>query len=121
MIQLWSLQQMYYTAVCFPVCHNCQLSEGTFLHTICQCSKVRPLWSQVTEFIADKFGLPNVCNPLLCLLGVIEDEEMDAVTKSFLKLLFFYGSKLIARRWIYVEQLTVGMWLKWVNTDIPLY
>lgn len=53
------------------------MSEGTFRHMVWERSKVRPLWSQVTEFIADKFDHSNVCNHLLCLLGVIEDEEMD--------------------------------------------
>lgn len=85
------------------------------------CSKIRPLWSHATEFIADNFSLPNVCSPLVCLLGAIEDEEMDAATKLFLTLLFFYVRKLIARRWIHVENLTLGMWIKLVSADIPLY
>lgn len=41
------------------------------------CSKMRPLWSKVREFIVDKFGLPNMCSHL----GNIENEEMDMATK----------------------------------------
>lgn len=38
-----------------------------------------------------------------------------------IRLLFFYACKLIVRRWIHVEYLSVGMRLKLVNTDIRLY
>lgn len=129
MIQL----DIYITYIFTPVClfcmhkrdsalgHKCQLSEGTFLHMVWELSKVRHLWFQMTEFIADKFCLPNVCNPLLYLLEVIGDEEMDATTKLFFRLLFFYVCKFKARRWINAECLTMGMWLKLVKADIPLY
>lgn len=29
------------------------------------CTKIRPLWSMVTEFIADKFAIPNIYSPLI--------------------------------------------------------
>lgn len=45
---------------------------------------MRPLWSQLTEFIGNIFAFPHICNPLLDLLGVIEDEELDVATKLFL-------------------------------------
>lgn len=58
---------------------------------IWECSKVKPLWSKVTEFIADTFDFPNICSPLVCLLGVVfEDETMDTAIKLFLRLLFCF-------------------------------
>lgn len=93
-------------------CHKCKGSEGTFFHMIWDCPKIRPLWCQVTEFISDHFDLPNICSPIRCLLGVFDQEELNLNTKLFLRILYFGMRKLIARRWIYDEQLTLGMWKK---------
>lgn len=53
-------------------------------------------------------------------MGVIEDEEMGGATKQFL-ILFFYVRKLIARRWIYAETLTLGMCTRLINANLLLY
>lgn len=86
-----------------------------------ECIKVRPLWSQVTEFISDKFALPNICSPMRRLLGIFDQEELNAHTKLFLRILYFGVKKLIARRWIHEEQLTLGMWIKIINADLMMY
>lgn len=96
MIQLRYLHQMYYTPVRLlrmrkryvMTCHKCLGDEGTFLHMIWECTKIRP-WSMVTEFIADKFNLPNICSPLHCLLGIFEQDESDVYTKLFLRIPYF--------------------------------
>lgn len=129
MIQLRYLHQMYYTPTRLfkmhirdnPECHKCGGNEGTFLHMVWDCPKIRPLWSQVTEFISDHFDLPNICSPMRCLLGGFDQEEINANTKLFLRLLYFGMRKLIAQRWIHDEQLTLGMWIKIINADILLY
>lgn len=45
---------------------------------------------------------------------------MSNATKLFISHLFFYVHKLMARRWIYADTLTLAMW-KLVNADLPLY
>lgn len=85
MIQLRYLHQMYYT----PDCHKCLGADATFVHMVWECPKVRPLWSMVTEFIADNFDLPNICSPLQCLLGLFDQEEVNEHTKLFLRILYF--------------------------------
>lgn len=124
---LVSIHFTYYTPlrlICMwksesALCHICQLFQGTFIHMVWECPKIRPLWSQVTEFMADHFGFPNICNPLLCLLGAINDEKN--VTKQFIRLIRFYVRKPIAIRWIYTETFTLAMWEKLVNADPTLY
>lgn len=65
------------------------------MHMVWDCSRVRPLWSQVTQFVAETFELLNICSPLLGILGVIEDDVMRNNTRMFLRLLFYYVRKLI--------------------------
>lgn len=72
------------------LCHNCRLTDGMFIYMMWECSKIRPLWLKVTEFILDNFHLPIVCNPEVCLLDVIENDEVNNTTKKFLRLLVFY-------------------------------
>lgn len=64
-----------------PLCHKCKAEQGDFLHMVWACGKIMPFCSEVTEFIASTFELPNVCNPKWCLLGVFEDVDLSARTK----------------------------------------
>lgn len=118
------IHQLYYTQIrlCKTeslTCHKFLSAEATYFHMVWKCTKLRPLWSMVTEFITDKFAVPNICSPLRCLLGIFEQEEFDA--QLFLQILYFGGRKLIVRRWISMEKLTLGMWMKVINYDILLY
>lgn len=82
-IQLRYLHQMYYTAARLfhmrrrdsATCHKCLGAEGTFLHMVWECTKIRPSWSTVTEFIAVKFDPPNICSPLRCLLEIFDQQN----------------------------------------------
>lgn len=88
---------------------------------VCEGTKIRPLWSMVTEFVTDKLALPNICSSLRCLLEIFEQEELDVYSQLFLRILYFGVWKLIGRRWISMEKLTLGMWMKVINDDILLY
>lgn len=76
------------------------------------CTKIRPVLSEVTEFIASNFELFNVFNPKWCLLGVFENVDLLAKTKSSLRLLLFYAGKTISLHWINVDGLQLGLWKK---------
>lgn len=130
LIQLRYLHQMYYTPSRLykmgrradPICHKCLVAEGTFMHMVWDCSRVRPLWSQVTQFFfAETFDLPNICSPLLGILGVIEDDVMRNNTRMFLRLLFYYVRKLIVLNWIKRDHLTLGAWKRLINANTTLY
>lgn len=129
LIQLRYLHQMYYTPHRLykmgrrdnPTCHKCLAADGTFMHMVWDCNRIRPLWSQVTRFLADTFDLPNICSPLLGLLGIIEDEVMSNNMGTFLRLLFYYVRKLIVLDWIKRDHLTLSAWKGLVNANITLY
>ena len=104
-----------------PVCHKCLVAEGTFMHMVWECNRIRPFRSQVTQFIADTFDLPNICSPLLCLLGIIEDDIMSNNMRTFLRLLFYYARKLIVLNWIKRDFLTISAWKGLINANITMY
>lgn len=43
--------------------------------------KARPFWSQMTNFIATLFDLPNISNPEWCILGIFEGLDLRATWK----------------------------------------
>lgn len=104
-----------------PTCHKCLIAEGSFIHMVWECNRVRPLWSQVTQFIADTLDIPNICSPLLGLLGVIEDEVMSNNTRTLLRILFYYVRELIVLNWIRRDHLTLNSWIKLVNAKVIMY
>lgn len=129
LIQLRYLHQMYYTPLRLykmgrkedPICHKCLRAEGSFIHMVWECDRVRPLWSQVTQFIADTLDIPNICSPLLGLLGIIEDEVMSNNMRTLLRLPFYYVRKLITLHWIRRDYLTLNAWKGLVNANITMY
>lgn len=104
-----------------PTFHKCLAAEGSFLHMVWDCARIRPLWSKVTQFIANGLDLLNICSPLLGLLGIIEDEDMSNNMRTLLRLLFFYFHKLIAINWIKRDHLTLTSWKGLVNANVTLY
>lgn len=92
-----------------------------FLHMVWECNRIRPLWSQVTQFVVDTFDLPNICSPLLGLLGVIEDKVISNNKRTFLRLMFYYVRKLIVLNWIKRDYLTLSAWKGLINANITLY
>lgn len=71
--------------------------------------------------MADTFDLPNICSPLLGLLGIIEDEVMSNNMRTLLQLPFFYVRKLIVINWIKRDHLTLASWKGLVNANVTLY
>lgn len=67
-----------------PLCNKCDTEQGDFLPMVWACAKIRPFWSKFMEFITSNFKLPKFCSPKCCLLGVLEDVDLPAKTKSFL-------------------------------------
>lgn len=77
--------------------HKFQLFEGTFIHMVWECPKVKLLWSQVTEFMADdldEMDSQKSVTLLSCLLGAISDEKKNNATERCIRILFFLCAKM---------------------------
>lgn len=104
-----------------PLCLRCGAAEGTFFHLMWECAPIRQFWSEVTAFIGSVANIPNICNPLRCLLGYIDDEGLSKNTQSFLGTVLFYAKKTITMHWKSHSTPTIKFWLTLINQAIPLY
>lgn len=93
-----------------PECHKCHNTQGDFWHMLWSCDKIRPFWSQVTQFIATNFDFPNICSPKWYILGVLEDIDMCTHQKEFLKYLLLYARKIVVLQWINSEIVPINLW-----------
>lgn len=119
---------MYYTPGLFrmhkrdtPICQKCSTHPGDFLHMVLDCDRVRPFWSHITAFMSSTFDLPNICNPIWCLMGVFEDLDLSATQKHFLQILLYYYRKIVALQWIHTESLHITIWKRVIIQNMPLY
>lgn len=72
-------------------------------------------------FISSITQIPNICNPLQCLLGYIEDEGLSKNVQIFIRIVLFYAKKSIIMHWKSQSSPTIAFWLIIVNHAIPLY
>lgn len=76
-----------------------------------ECALIRQFWSEVSAFISSIAQIPNICNPLRCLLGYIDDEELSKNFQSFIRIVMFYAKKTITMHWKSNAAPTVKFWL----------
>lgn len=102
-------------------CSRCSWAEGYLYHMVWECPQVRVFWSQVTTFISLITQIPNICNPLICLFGYIDDESLFKNSQLFLRLDLFYATKSMTMHWKSPNSPTIAFWLTVVNQTLPLY
>lgn len=76
-----------------PNCTKCTGNVGSFYHMVWDCPCIRAYWSTITAFVTTVLQAPNICNPLCCLLGYVEEDTLPARKKILLRLLVFYAPK----------------------------
>lgn len=103
------------------VCYRCSSADGTFYHIMWECPPIGTFWSEVTTFISSITQIPNVCNPLRCLLGYIDDEFLSKSTQFFLRIVLFIAKKSITMQWKSPTPPTIILWLTFFNQALPLY
>ena len=103
------------------LCSRCGAADGTFFHMMWECAPIRKFWSEVTAFISSLTEIPNICNPLRCLLGHIDDETISKNMQTFLRIVLFYAKKSITFHWKSPSLPTITFWLTTINRAIPLY
>lgn len=92
-IQTKLLYRSYYTPCLLfclnrlpsAVCPKCSPIDGTFYHMMWECPPVRLFWLGITAFINSITQIPNVYNPLRCLLGYIDDDSLSKNKQLFLR------------------------------------
>lgn len=103
------------------LCSWCGMADGTFFHLMWESLPIRKFWLKVTAFISSTTQIPNICNPLQCLLGYIDDEGLSKNVQTFIHIVLFYAKKSITMHWKSQSSPTIAFWLTTVNHAIPLY
>lgn len=101
-------------------CAKYSIVDGTFFHMVWECPPIRTFWSEVMAFLSSLTQQPNICNPLRCLLGYIDDDSISHSIKLYMHLVIFYSKKSIPCDGNHSPP-TVSSWTALVNQTIPLY
>ncbi|CAJ0949822.1 unnamed protein product [Ranitomeya imitator] len=101
-------------------CPRCSQSEAGILHMLWQCPRLSSFW----VVVLNKVGLAYSCtvprDPLVCVLGYVEEIITDKLYKMFIARLLFIARKLIAKFWIREEPPTRRDFMKQVDHIIAL-
>lgn len=128
-IQFKFLHRVYYTPQRLsriypqmePTCPRCTREIGSFWHMVWSCCKLRPYWEAVAMSLSDLFGTNVPLDPLVMLLGHLEEVEGDRYTKLCITFCLFCAIREILLRWKSVEPPTPASWRQSINAVLSLY
>lgn len=95
-------------------CSRSNTADGTFYHMMWGCPQIRIFWAKITAFILVT-QIPNICNPLRCLLGYIDDESLSKNVHTFLRIVLFYAKKYITMHCKSQVLHAIAFWLTVIN------
>lgn len=97
------------------------ITPGTFFHVVWECPLIRPFWEQVIGAL-NEFGDWSLGqDPILALLGSMEDVVASRHVKLFLFYALYYARREILLRWKQAAPLTLRSWVATINSVLSLY
>lgn len=83
-----------------PICPKCCREEGSLIHLMWHYPKLFRYWNYVTEAIATVYKVKVPLDPIICLLGAVDEEiYIPPVNIAVLRLLYI-ARKQVARFWL---------------------
>lgn len=82
-----------------PICPKCQIHQGDFIHMLWKWPKLVRYWNRVIAIINLIYQVQLTVDPLVCLLGGLEDSYSLPIHIALIRLLYL-ARKLIARYWL---------------------
>lgn len=123
------LHRVYYSperlAKIYPdrsvICPKCNSETGSFFHVIWSCQHLQLFWrGMVTDINA--IGQHRVpCDPLLLLLGIVDNLEAIQAKKQFVFYTAFYARKAVLLKRKDPAPPTVQQWRALVDAALPFY
>ena len=106
-------------------CPRCQHPLATFLHLAWSCPEVLVFWIGVIERVRTVANLPELLDPVFCLLGDIPRKKGLRISYKFLQLLFLLAKRRVAITWMAVVAPSLNRWigdvLEWaVGADVRM-
>ncbi|XP_041429991.1 protein max isoform X1 [Xenopus laevis] len=104
---------------CPDVCPKCNRDQGTYKHVFWDCPEIQRFWGEIMQFAGTKLGLPNVCSPELCLLGITEGLDLGSSERICLLQLVHFAKKAILMNWKATAPPSLRFWKKLINNVLP--
>lgn len=95
------------------LCFKCNLLQGTFIHCIWECNKIRTFWGEVISMIDKILSIKVPMEPKIIILGLYPPdlhwrrEESKLITMSILQ-----AKRLLGLYWKKTERPSMGTWIK---------
>uniref|UniRef100_A0A803J318 Reverse transcriptase domain-containing protein n=1 Tax=Xenopus tropicalis TaxID=8364 RepID=A0A803J318_XENTR len=102
-------------------CLRCNEPDADYMHLLWNCPDIQRFWQQVMRFLADELSLPQVLNPITCLLGLVDSLLPKTASRSLMRALLFYAKKTVALHWMGPQPPTLNKWIKLINSQLELY
>lgn len=81
-------------------CPRCRATTGDLIHMLWRCPKLYRYWKGVLGKINSKFGLALQMDPILCILGYLEQNVGSASTRIAILRCLYQARKEITWKWI---------------------
>lgn len=125
-VQLKFLHRVYYTphilSIIYPgmedTCSKCRQLVGTFLHMVWSCPVLQTYWRADIKKVA---GLHLDIDPLVFLLGIIDNLATTKHAKLFVFYAAYYGRKTVLLKWKLSDPPTLSTCCAQINVVLPLY
>lgn len=98
-----------------PLCPKRCGEEGSLIHLMWRCPKLHCYWGDVTDTISSVFQIRVPLDPLICILGAIDEEIYPPPNNIAIIRLLYLARKLVARFWLSVNVPTKKQWIEQVN------
>lgn len=114
--------QTYLTPVRLHAMHR--IPTSTFTRCTCPradcCPVIAKYWQQVIEILTAVLSIPVACTPLVCLLGVLDEELWSRHAKTMLMETIFMARKAVALELIQPTPPSIRTWI-WLGNQVLLY
>lgn len=98
-----------------PLCPKCNRDQGTLLHMMWKCPKLFRYWTDVIGTISSTFGIRLPRDPVICLLGALDEDSVTPSTQTAVIRALYAARKLIAQYWITSRVPTAKQWVSRIN------
>uniref|UniRef100_A0A803KF69 Reverse transcriptase domain-containing protein n=1 Tax=Xenopus tropicalis TaxID=8364 RepID=A0A803KF69_XENTR len=128
LIQYKSLHQIYITPLKLlkigkrqnDLCPRCDTPGANFIHMIWACPPINRFWKDVMGTMAQELGTPQIIDPVVCLLGVIDDILPTNAARIRFRTLMFYAKKTVIMHWMGNNLPSLNFWRQLVDSALPL-
>ncbi|XP_069605738.1 uncharacterized protein [Ranitomeya imitator] len=101
-------------------CPRCKSTDADIFHMMWTCPRLAAFWVVVLSRMEGAYGCKVPREPVVCLLGCVDEIGVDNNLKIAIARLLYMARKVIARNWIREEPPSRGEFLQYVKQGLTL-